>query len=55
MQSDALYEKINLKGRGSINAINALIIPEADRYKLTAIVIKLHQLIPPNQSDRQYW
>ena len=39
----------------SINAINCLIIPEADRYKLTAISLKLHQSIPLTQNEKQYW
>ena len=39
----------------SINAINALIIPEADRYKLTAIALKLHQAIPLTTTEKQYW
>ena len=38
----------------SNNAINALIIPEAGSYNLTAIAIKLHQSIPLTQSERQY-
>ena len=39
----------------SIDAINPLIIPKADRYKLTAIAIKLHQSIQLTQSEKQYW
>ena len=37
--------KLTSKEEVSINAINYLIIPEADRYKLTAIALKLHQSI----------
>ena len=36
-------KKLISKEAVSINAINSLIIPEAVRYKLTAIAIKLHQ------------
>ena len=39
----------------SINAIQALIIPEADKYKLTAIALKLHQSITLTQSEKNYW
>ena len=35
--------KLISKEEVSINAINSLIIPKADRYKLTAIALKLHQ------------
>ena len=39
----------------SISAINSLIIPEADRYKLTSIALKLHQSISLTQSEKNYW
>ena len=39
----------------SINAFNALIIAEADRFKLTAITLKLHQSIPLTKTEKQYW
>ena len=48
-------KKLISKEEVSINAINALIIPEADRYKLTGIALKLHQSIPLTQSEKQYW
>ena len=39
-------KKLVSKEEASINAINALILPEEDRYKLTTIALKLHQSIP---------
>ena len=48
-------KKFISKEEQSINAINALIIPEADRYKLTAIALKLHQSIQLTQSENKYW
>ena len=42
-------KKLISKEEVSINAINALIIPEADRYNLTAIALKLHQSITLTQ------
>jgi hypothetical protein len=48
-------KKLISKEEVSINAINALIIPEADRNKLTAIALKLHQSISLTQSEKQYW
>ena len=48
-------KKLISKEAVSINAINSLIIPEADRYKLTAIAIKLHQSIQLTQSEKNYW
>ena len=48
-------KKLISKEEVSINAINALIIPEADRYKLTAIALKLHQSIKLTQSEKNYW
>ena len=39
----------------SINAINSLIILEADRYKLIAIALKLQQSIALTQSEQLYW
>ena len=39
----------------SINALNSLIIPETDRYKLIAIALKLHQSIQLTQSEQNYW
>ena len=48
-------KKLISKEEVSINAINALIIPEADRYKLTAIALKLHQSIALTQSEKKYW
>ena len=47
-------KKLISKEDVAINAINTLIIPEADRYKLTAITLKL-QSIPLTQSEKQYW
>ena len=38
-----------------INAINSLIIPEADRNILTAIALKLHQSITRTLSEKNYW
>jgi hypothetical protein len=48
-------KKLISKEAVSINAINSLIIPETDRYKLTAIAIKLHQSIALTQSEKDYW
>ena len=48
-------KKLIFKEAVSINAINSLIIPESDRYKLTAIAIKLHQSIQLTQSEKDYW
>ena len=48
-------KKLISKEGVSINAINSLIIPEAGRYKLTAIALKLHQSIQLTQSEKQYW
>jgi hypothetical protein len=48
-------KKLISKEEVSINAINALLIPETDRYKLTAIALKLHQSITLTQSERNYW
>ena len=48
-------KKLISKEEVSINAINSLIIPEADRYKLTAIALKLHQSITLTESERNYW
>ena len=45
-------KKLISKGEASINAINVLIIPEADRYKLTAIALKLYKSIPLNQTEK---
>ena len=39
----------------SNNVINSLIVPEADRYKLTAIALKLHRSITLTQSEKNYW
>ena len=36
-------------------SINALIIPESDRYKLKAIALKLQQSIQFTQSEKKYW
>ena len=41
--------KLISKEEVSINAINSLIIPETDRYKLTSIALKLHQSIQLTQ------
>ena len=48
-------KKLISKEEVSIHAINTLIIPEADRYKLTAIALKFHQSIPLTQSEKQNW
>ena len=48
-------KKLISKEQQSFNAINTLIIPESDRYKLTAIAIKLHQSIQHTYSEKKYW
>jgi hypothetical protein len=48
-------KKLISKEEASINAIQDLIIPEADKYKLTAIALKLHQSIRLTQSEKDYW
>ena len=47
-------KKFITKVEQSINAINALIIPKTDRYKLTAIALKLYQSIHLTPSEKKY-
>ena len=51
MEGNALNEKKISKEEQSNNA---LIMTESDRYKLTAIALKIHQSIQLTQSERKY-